>query len=177
MIGLENSVYTKYILCTKRTTCTIITLTDRFGGVMMKPYTINASDVRKDWGRFIDDTVRVKPQFVKRSRDEIVTLSMDVFKDLLSAYPLTAQIFEEDNGSITVALDQIDLIANGENSMCALEQLADDLIEYSEDFYKDFSYWSLASNRKKHIPYILNVMSQDSAEDVRGLILCQHGKN
>lgn len=143
----------------------------------MNAYTINASDVRKDWGRFIDNTIRLKPQFVKRSRDEIVALSMDVFKDVLSAYPLTAKAFKEEDDTITVSLDQIDLVANAPNFEEALEHLAVDLIEYAEDFYSEFAYWSAAPNRKKHIPYVLSVLTQKNAEEVRGLIQCQRGKN
>ncbi len=143
----------------------------------MDSYIQNASDVRKDWGRFIDNTVRMKPQFVKRSRDEIVALGMDVLRDVLSAYPLTAKAYKEEDGTMTASLDQIDLVTNGSDLEAALDSLAADLIEYAEEYYREFAYWSGAPNRKGHVPYILRVLSQKNAKEVRGLIQCQLGKN
>lgn len=147
------------------------------GGIDMNARTINASDVRKDWGRFIDNTVRLKPQFIKRSRDSIVALNIDMFKDVLSAYLLTAKLFIEKDGSTTASLDQIDLMVNGLDANDALNRLAVDLIEYAEDFYENYEYWSHAPNRKAHIPYILSVLIQRNIEEVRGLIQYQLGKN
>ncbi len=61
--------------------------------------TMNASDVRKDWGNFIDNIVRTKPQFVKRSRDNIFALSVDLLKDVLSIYPENAKHLQVQRGA------------------------------------------------------------------------------
>lgn len=138
---------------------------------------LNASEVRKNWGGFIDNTVRVKPQFVKRSRDSIVALSINNFRDILNSYTFTAALYKEDDGSITASLDQIDLAVNGVDKNDALHKLASDLHEYAVDYYQEFDVWFSAKNRRPHFPYVMNVLSQPNLEEVRRLITCRDGAN
>jgi hypothetical protein len=44
---------------------------------------VNATDVRKNFGRYIDEIVRSKPIFIKRSRDYFMGISMDMTKELV----------------------------------------------------------------------------------------------
>lgn len=143
---------------------------------MKEMLTLNATDVRKEWGGFIDSVIREKPQFIKRSRDCIFTSSLDMIKEMLKVYTFTADIYLEDDGTVTASLNEIDLIANGENEEEAINFLAKDLLEYSEEFYNDFEFWFSAPNRKKHLSYVLNVMIQDNLKEIAGLIKCQNGK-
>ena len=57
------------------------------------------------------------------------------------------------DGSVTLSLNEIDLVENGQTEDEAKWKLADSILEYSENFYNDFNYWSTAPNRKAHIPY------------------------
>ncbi len=132
--------------------------------------TVNASEVRRNWGGFIDDTVRIKPQFVTRSRDTVVALSISTFREILSTYTFTATLFKEDDGSITAALNQIDIFENGKDEKDVLNRLASALHEYAMDYYLEFNLWSTAKNRKAHLPFVLNVLAQQNLEEVRRLI-------
>jgi hypothetical protein len=46
--------------------------------------TLNATDVRANFGEFIDIIVREKPQAIKRNRDVIMAFSKQQMKELLS---------------------------------------------------------------------------------------------
>ncbi|MDN5277406.1 MAG: hypothetical protein PWR01_1371 [Clostridiales bacterium] len=138
---------------------------------------VNATDVRKEWGSFIDSIVREKPKVIKRSRDYIFTASVDMLKEILKPYTFTAEIYKEDDGTVTVSLNEIDLVENASCEEEAVEKLANALVEYAKDYYNDFQYWFSAPNRKSHLPFVLHVLLQDSIEGVKGLIRCQHGKN
>lgn len=132
--------------------------------------TLNATEVRKEWGGFIDSIIREKPRLIKRSRDYIFASSLDMLKELLKAYTLTSELFNEEDGSITASLKEIDIVVNGKNKDEAVELLAAGLMEYAEDFYKDFEYWFSTPNRKTHLPYVLNTLIQEDLEGVKGII-------
>ena len=144
---------------------------------MNKMFTINATDVRKDWSRTIDMAVREKPVFINRTRDDLILADTNTLVELLNVYSFTAQKYVEDDGSITLSLNEIDLIENAKNESDAKLLLAESIIEYAGEFYNNFALWSSAPNRKKHIPYILKALILEDAVRIGALIICQTGEN
>lgn len=71
----------------------------------------------------------------------------------------TAMLYHEENGSVTASLNELDLVVNAESQAAAIYTLAEEIMEYAEDFYKEFEYWSTAPNRKDHISYVLETLS------------------
>lgn len=140
--------------------------------------TLNATDVRKDWSEVVDKVVREKPLFMKRTRDYLMLSDLDFMQSLLDAYHFTAQKETEDDGSVTLSLNELDLVENGKTEDEAKRKLAKSILEYSESFYQDFHYWSTAPNRKAHIPYVFKALILGDAEKIGELItICQNGKN
>lgn len=138
---------------------------------------VNATDVRKEWGSFIDSIVREKPKVIKRSRDYIFAVSVDMLKEILKPYTFTAEIYKEEDGTVTASLNEIDLVENASCEEEIVEKLAKALIEYARNYYNEFQYWFSAPNRKPHLPYVLHVLLQDSIEGVKGLIRFLPGKS
>lgn len=138
---------------------------------------MNATDVRKNWSEVSDTVIREKPQFIKRTRDYMCLASADFIQELLSAYTFTAQEFTESDGSITLSLNEIDIVENASNRADAKTQLAKAILEYSTDFYNDFSFWASAPNRKKHIPYVFKTLILDDIEKIGECIVCLNGEN
>ena len=139
--------------------------------------TINATDVRKDWSEVVDRVVREKPQFIKRTRDYLMLSDIDFIQLLLDTYHFTAEKMSEEDGSITLSLKEIDLVENSKTEAEAKQALAESILEYSEEFYQNFHYWSTAPNRKAHIPYVFKALILGNAEKIGELIICQSGKN
>lgn len=96
---------------------------------------------------------------------------------ILSAYEFTASKYIEDDGSVTLSLNEIDLAENAETEDLAKKKLAGSIIEYAEDFYNDFNYWSIAPNRKSHIPFVFKALIIDDVDKFGELIKCQNGEN
>lgn len=140
-------------------------------------YVMNATDVRKDFSAVLDKTVREKPQFIRRTRDYLMLLDMHFLESLLDIYCFTADRFLEDNNSVTLSLNEIDIVENGGSEAEARKKLALAILDYAEDFYKDFTYWGSAPNRKAHIPYVFKVLALGDVEKVGALITCRDGKN
>lgn len=138
---------------------------------------INATDVRKNFSRIIDDAVREKPQFIKRTRDHIILADEGTLLAFLSAYKFTADEFTEKDGSITLSLNELDVAVNGKNEEEARLLLAKDILEYANEFYAEFAYWSKAPDRKAHVPYIFKALLIDDEKKLGESIICQRGKN
>ena len=138
--------------------------------------TLNATDVRKEWSSVVDSVIREKPRFIKRTRDYMLLSNLKTLETLLSAYTFTAKKFVEDNGSVTLSLNEIDLVENGTTENEAKYKLAKSILEYAEDYYNDFSAWSSAPNREPHIPYVLKCLIIDDINKIGDLIKCRVGK-
>jgi len=136
--------------------------------------TINATQVRKDWSAILDTVTREKPIFIKRTRDEMFLANIGFLDEILSLYKFHANIFVEENGSITISLDEIDLVENAPTERDAIHKLAASIHEYSQDYYEDYGYWA-KGHRKAHMPYVFKALMIGDIHKIGGLIECRHG--
>lgn len=138
---------------------------------------INATEVRKEWSSVVDSVVRDKPTFIKRTRDKMWLSNLDTMEEILNAYSFTAEKFLDDAGTVTLSLNEIDLIENAPTEAEAKKLLAKSIMEYAEEYYKNYSFYSKAPNRKKHIPYVFKALITDDIEKLEESIVCHDGKN
>ena len=138
-------------------------------------FIINATNARNEWSSIVDSVIREKPKFIKRTRDYMFLAEISLIENLLSAYHFSADEFIEEDGSVTLSLNEIDLVENGKNKNEALFNMAKSILDYSEDYYNEFSYWA-AGNRKGHIPYVFKALIINNVEKIGELITCRPGK-
>ena len=138
---------------------------------------INATDVRKDWSSVVDGVVRDRPTFIKRTRDRMWLSNLDTMADILDVYQFTAERFIEDDGSVTLSLNEIDLVENGPTEKETRELLAQSIMEYAAEYYENYSLYSKAPNRKKHIPYVFKALIMDDVKRLGESVVCRDGKN
>ena len=141
---------------------------------MLTSATISSTDVRRDWSSVLDSVLREKPTFIKRTRDYVFLSDMSILESLLQAYTYSAVKYVEDDGSITISLDQLDLAENAPSEQEALMNLSSAILNYAEDYYSEFSYWS-RGDRKLHIPYVLKALILNDSSKIGGIIECRHG--
>lgn len=139
--------------------------------------TINSTDVRRDWSLVVDQVIREKPKFIKRTHDYMMLSDVRFLEVLLSGYSFSAELFVEEDGSITLSLNEIDIVENGNSEEEVKQKLAQSIIDYAEDFYSDFQYWGSAPNRMLHIPYVFKALILDDVKKIGEQIKCQDGKN
>ncbi len=70
-----------------------------------------------------------------------------------------AKKYIEDDGSVTLSLEEIDLVVNGFDEQNALDKLIEEIKEYFYEFIEEKNVWMNATNRRSHIRM---------AEEVRG---------
>ena len=136
----------------------------------------SASDVRRNWSMTIDSVVRERPAFINRTHDYITMLDTRLLMELLKDYKYHVTIDREDDGSITGFVEELDLVENGKDENECIKSIILAMKDYAEDYYAEFSYWSKASNRTAHIPYVLKLLIS-SEEDIVEDIVCQDGRN
>lgn len=117
-----------------------------------------------------------KPVFVRRSDDDIMMLSTNMLHDSLRHLKFTVSLFEEEDGSFTGTLEELDLIENAYSKKDCIASLIEAMKEYAQDFYNEFSLWSSAPNRKDHVPYVLKILSGSDNELMEDMI-CRNGKS
>ena len=136
-----------------------------------------ATEVRKEWSAVCDSVIHEKPKFIKRTRDKMWFSNLETMSEILSIYKFTAERYIENDGSITLSLNEIDLIENGETEQIAKAALGKAILEYSVDYYNNYKLYSNSLNRKGHIPYIFKALIMDNPEMIGESIQCQNGKN
>lgn len=128
---------------------------------------LNATDVRANFGGFIDTIVREKPQAIKRNRDVIMAFSKQQLRELLSIYELTFEYEQDEDGRYAGSIEQIeDIVADGETLEELRNELARHLVEYSIDYENNYAQYYNTPNRRKHAPYVLRVLLEDDTDAV-----------
>ena len=136
-----------------------------------------ATTVRKEWSAVCDSVIHNKPKFIKRTRDRMWFSNLETMSEILSAYHFTAQRFVENDGSVTLSLNEIDLVENGKNEQEARLLLGQSILDYSADYYNDYENMSRSPNRKNHIPYIFKALITDAPAQIGDMIECRDGEN
>ena len=144
---------------------------------MMDMLMEQATNVRKEWSAVCDSVIHEKPKFIKRTRDKMWFSSLETMKNILDIYQFTAQKWIEEDGTVTLSLNEIDLVENGEDEDAARFKLAQSILEYSVDYYNNYAVYSQSANRKSHIPYIFKALIIDDAKQIGEILQCQDGKN
>ena len=138
--------------------------------------TMNATDVRKNWSKVSESVIREKPTFIKKTRDYVLLSNMEFINELLSGYTFTANKYIENDGSVTLSLNELDLVENGLDEKDALHKLAQAIYEYAINFYDEFNVWSVAPNRKPEIPYVFKALILSDIPKIGECIKCQDGR-
>src|SRR5699024_12854344 len=96
--------------------------------------TINARDVRKNWGQFNDEVVRKGARRAKCSRDTWAALSVEHLEAALASFTFKAILHHEEDGTVTATLEGCDIVENGDTKEEAIDLLADELMEYANEY-------------------------------------------
>ena len=111
------------------------------------------------------------PTIIKRKQTEqVALLRVDLLKIVLEAYKLTPEVIEEDDGSITLALDSLELYANNSTKDLATKDLIEELKIYAQDYMDRSQLFFHSPNRKPHFPYVLKTLLCDNDQEILTLL-------
>ena len=103
--------------------------------------------------------------------------NLETISEILEAYYFTATRYIEGDNSVTLSLNEIDLVENGKDEQEARLNMGRAILEYALDYYNEYEMYSHSPNRKKHIPYIFKALIIDNPERIGDMLQCQDGKN
>lgn len=106
----------------------------------------------------------------RRQAEEVMVMRTDLQKLLLEKYRLRPEVLHEEDGSVTLALDEVELYANGRTVEEAAQELARELKLYARDYFERSHLFINAPNRRSHFPYILRVLLCDTDEEILKLL-------
>lgn len=111
------------------------------------------------------------PTIVKRKQTEqVAMLRVDLLKMILADYALKPEIINEEDGSITLALDSLELYSNNDTLELAINDLIEDLKIYAQDYMQRSQLFLNAPNRRSHFPYLLRILLCDNDQEIRELL-------
>jgi hypothetical protein len=119
------------------------------------------------------DTVwyRSLPAIVKRRRiEEILLIRRDLQQDILRVYKFKPEVLPEDDGSVTLALDELDLAVNAPTIEEAVEDLVREIKFYAEEYRERPQLFLNTPIRKEHFPYILRAWLCESDQEIKSLL-------
>jgi hypothetical protein len=134
----------------------------------------NSTEVRNHWSEYTEEVVRDHPLFIKRLRDYLFMTNIEQLMVLLEAYNFSADYSYEDDGTIAISLNEIDLVLGAASLEEAKLVLGRDILEYAEDWIRQG--WYNTKNRRKHLPYVLKALLINDAKKLGESIICQVGE-
>lgn len=137
---------------------------------------MNSADVRQEWSSVMDTAIRRKPVFVKRTRDYMMLADTGLIARLLDGVKFYADEYSEDDGSVTLALRDMDIAVNGADGAEARSALVSAILEYAEEYYDNFELYSASPNRAPHLPYVIKALAASSPKELEASIVCRAGR-
>jgi hypothetical protein len=130
------------------------------------------TEARNQFSTLFDSVFNLyNPAIVKRKQTEqVAMLRVDLLKMVLEDYKLNPEIIQEDDGSITLALDSLELYSNNTTLDLAIKDLIEDLKIYAQDYLDRSQLFIHAPNRKHHFPYVLRISLCGNNEEIRALL-------
>ena len=115
--------------------------------------------------------VNQKPLFVEQGDRSFLICPTDLISQIVRNIPIVVNQFMEDDGSITLAPADLDLVDNGKTLEAAIEALIDDLIDYANEYLAEFELYSKAPNRKDHLRYVMKILTADSRQELKDSLI------
>lgn len=132
----------------------------------------NITNARKDFSSLYDEVFNgFKPAIIKRKKvEEVLLLRVDLQKMLLSHFSLKPEVITENDNSITLSLDQLEIYVNSSTMEEAVKELVEDLKLYAQDYIRRSQLFLHAPNRRSHFPYVLRISLCDNDEEICNLL-------
>ncbi len=132
------------------------------------------TDARQRFTAVLDSVQAFNPIAIqprKASEGYTFLLNHPMLTGILSYFEFKPEVISEDDGSITISVDDLELVVNAETITEALEELAYDLVDYSKRYMSKFPLYSNAPNRRHHLPYVFRVLICQDVSEVKSMLM------
>jgi len=133
---------------------------------------LTITDARKQLSNIFDSAYNAyKPLMVKRKQTEkVLIMRKDLQQMILSEFKLKPEVIVEEDSSVTLALDTLEIYVNAENKEKAYQDLIKELKIYAQDYIQRSQLFLNAPNRSNHFPYVLRILLCENDKELRQII-------
>ena len=131
---------------------------------------MNSADAIKNWSEATETVIKGKPIFIEDESNKMILSNLEFVELLLSGYTYSAKKHIENDKSITLSLNEIDLVENASTEDASKTLLAKSILEYAENFYYEYQLWSSAPNKQAEIPYIFKALVLNDVDKIKSNI-------
>jgi hypothetical protein len=130
------------------------------------------SKARSHLSRIFDEVVEeLRPVLIRRKgREEALLLRREHLEALLEPFVVRAQVLLEDDGTTTIAVDELEWAVNAPTREEAARELVADLRRYATDYLSRAPIFLRAPNRRAHFPYVLRILLAATDDQVRQML-------
>ncbi len=129
------------------------------------------TEARKELSDVFDTVViKQRPVVINRRKDAVALIEREQLKELLSRYTASAEELPEQDGSMTIAIDELDIAVNGTDKEAAVKELIEELRSYATDYLERLPLFLAAPNRRSHYPYVLRILLASNDDELLKLI-------
>jgi len=123
---------------------------------------LKSGDARDQFSKLQRDALMGKEILVGNGKQNdspfISIISTQYLDAITETFIFSPEWLQDEDGSFTVSLDEIDVIGYGDTREEAIEVLATATIEYAELYFTDLQfYFSSMVNRGSHYPYLRRI--------------------
>lgn len=138
---------------------------------------ISSSEVRKNFSETINNAIYSKPQLIRRNKNDMVLAGKDLVFSMLENLRIKVTIRKDRNTFYTENDTLEDIVGWGSTREEAINDFINYLDVYAHEYYSNFELYSKTERGKKDLPYVFRVICSSSIEDIKGMLICQDGKN
>lgn len=130
-----------------------------------------AAEAQKNWSNICESVARIRPCVIKCTYDHLYLASRDSMISLLADIKYRVSILLEDDHTFTAYTEGMDLAVNAATKEEALLRLAAAILDYAAEYFDDYPQYSIAPNRRSHLPFITKAFLLDDADEIREKML------
>lgn len=138
---------------------------------------ISSSEVRKNFSETINNALYSKPQLIRRNKNDVLLVGKDIVFEMLENLRIKITIRKDGNTFYTENSVLEDIIGWGNTQEEAINDFVKYLDIYAHEYYDNFQLYSKTERGKKDLPYVFRVICSTSLDDIKGMLICQNGKN
>jgi uncharacterized protein (UPF0305 family) len=135
-----------------------------------------SSDVRKNWAQFMDSVIHKSPKFVQRNeRDVFMAMNFEYLSAMLNDVRCDVKIeHNREAGEYVATMDQFWFVEAGKSEDEAIHNLAEQLLDYAQDYYQELDMHFHAPNLKQQFPQVIKALITNDVEGIKQFFDVQH---
>lgn len=127
-----------------------------------------SSDVRQDWSRFVDEVIHKSPKFVQRNeRDIFVSMNLEYMAVIMDSVRYCVEVeYDDESKEFIATMQDFWFVEASETEEKVVQKLADQLMDFAADYYKDLTIYQATKDFKKQFPLILKALITDDTKRI-----------